>query len=64
MKHKRLLLLALCAFFLFSLLACEISGNVVITVVVPTHVPPTCCPATSADPVDPPEPPPTEPPAP
>jgi hypothetical protein len=40
MKHKRLLLLLLCALFLFSLLACEVSGSVVITVVAPTQAPP------------------------
>jgi len=39
MEHRRLFLFLLCALVLFSLLACEISGNVVITVV-PPHAPP------------------------
>ena len=36
MRRNLLLILLLWALFLFSLLACEISGSVVVTVVVPT----------------------------
>jgi hypothetical protein len=40
MRHKRLLIVLLCLLFLFSLLACEISGRVIITVVPPPYEPP------------------------
>jgi hypothetical protein len=40
MRYKRWLIWLLCILFLFSLLACEVSGQVIITVVVPTHAPP------------------------
>jgi hypothetical protein len=55
MRHRHLLIWLLCAIFLFSLLACAVSGHVDITVVVPDYDPP-------GQPPHPHEPPPHEPP--
>ena len=40
MRLRRLIIWLLCALFLFSLLACAVSGHVDITVVVPDYDPP------------------------
>jgi hypothetical protein len=64
MKHRRLIIWLLCALFLFSILACAVSGHVDITVVVPDYDPPG--PPPHPHPHEPPlhEPPPAEPPPP
>ena len=40
MRHRYWLILLLCALFLFSMLACEVSGRVVLPDVAPPHAPP------------------------